>query len=313
MVKANLVKNKAFKKQLSLKAQNERDAYLMIFPQIIGFLLFSIYPMIWAIRLSWYFYNGISTSTRFVGWDNFITLFGDGEYWHSLGNTFLYALMKMPVELPIALLLAVLLNQKIRGSGLFRAMYYMPHIVSTAIIALVFSNIFSYFGVINAILAKVGVVNAGIDWFGSKTKAMWVIVIADTWKSFGVNVLYFLSALQNIPDEMYEACKVDGAGRFTIFFKITLPMIAPVLQVILMLSLIGTLQINELILVLTNGAPGGSTYSVMAYIFKNYAPGMADMGVNIGYGCAMSLMTAVILAIITLSYQKYSRKLNDIY
>lgn len=299
--------------RLNNKIQKQLQCYLMLSPQILGFLVFSIFPMIWAIRLSWYFYNGISSQTYFVGWENFAKLFQDGEYWQALTNTFLFAVMKMPIELPLALLLAVLLNQKIRGAGFYRAMFYLPHVISMAIIALVFSNIFSYFGIINAGMKELGLINVPIDWFGTKMKAMWVIVIADTWKSFGVNVLYFLAAMQNIPEDVYEACKIDGAGRLTAFFKITLPLMAPVLQVILMLSIIGTLNTNELVLVLTNGAPGGSTFTVMSYIFKNYAPGMADMGVNIGYGCAMALVTGLILAAITLSYQKYSNKLNDIY
>lgn len=291
----------------------ELQAYIMLMPQIIGFLLFSIYPMIWAITKSWYFYNGISSDTRFVGWENFIRLFSDGEYWQTLANTFLFAIMKIPIELPIALLLAVLLNQKLKGTGFFRTMFYLPHIVSTAIIALVFANIFNYFGVINALMQKIGILEQPVDWFGTKMKAMWVLVIADTWKSFGVNVLYFLAAMQNIPEDVYDACKIDGAGKFTVFFKVTLPLMAPVLQVILMLSIIGTLQTNELVLVLTNGAPGGSTYTVMSYIFQKYAPGLADVGVNVGYGCAMALVTGLILATITLSYQRYSQKLNDIY
>lgn len=307
--------NKRGEKSLTTnnKIHKQFQCYLMLSPQILGFLVFSIFPMLWAIRLSWFFYNGIESQTYFVGWENFVKLFQDEEYWQSLLNTFLFAIMKMPIELPLALLLAVLLNQKIRGAGFYRAMFYLPHVISTAIIALVFSNIFSYFGIINAMMRETGLITTAIDWFGTKMKAMWVIVIADTWKSFGVNVLYFLAAMQNIPEDVYEACKIDGAGRITVFFKITLPLMAPVLQVILMLSIIGTLNTNELVLVLTNGAPGGTTFTVMSYIFRNYAPGMADQGVNVGYGCAMALVTGLILAAITLSYQKYSNKLNDIY
>lgn len=291
--------------------QKERTCYLMLAPQIIGFLVFSIIPMIWAISLSWTYYD--TMKTRFVGWENFQLLFKDASYWRSVGTTLLFAVMKMPIELPLALILAVLLSRKIRGAGVYRAVYYLPHVISTALVALVFSNIFGFFGVFNATLQKLGLMNIPIDWFGTKLKAMWVITIADIWKSFGVNVLYFIAALANVPDDVYESARLDGATPVQTFFKITLPMIAPTLQIILMLSLIGTLGTSEMVLVLTNGAPGGMTYTVNAYIFNNYAPGITNGQVNVGYGCAMSLVTGIMLSAITLSYMKLSNKLKDVY
>ena len=290
--------------------QNERACYLMLSPQIIGFCVFTIIPLVWAVSHAWTYYDMIST--RFVGMENFKILFRDATYWKSLGTTFLYAIIKMPVELPIALILAVLLNQKIKLKGLFRGIYYMPHVISIALTALVFSNMFSHFGIINAMLKGVGAIGAPVEWFKSKLAAMAVIVLADIWRSFGVNVMYFISALANIPGELYEAAKIDGATTLQCFFKITIPMIMPVLQIILMLSLVGTMQINEMILVMTNGAPGGATHSVQSYIFQNYAPGLAAGTVNVGYGCAMALVTAVILAVITMGYMKYSNRLNDV-
>lgn len=291
--------------------QNERVSYLMLSPLIIGFLLFSIIPMIWAISMSWCYYDTITT--RVVYWDNFRALFQDRSYWNAVGTTLFFAVMKMPIELPLALVLAVLLNRKIRGAGIFRAVYYLPNVISTALVALVFSNIFSYFGVINSALQEWGILDQPIDWFGSKISAMWVIVMADIWKSFGINVLYFIAALANIPEDVYESAMLDGANRIQTFFRITLPMIAPTAQIILMMSLIGTLGTSEMVLVLTNGAPGGSTYTVNAYIFQNYAPGIAGSTVNVGYGCAMSLVTGLMLSGITLIYMRLSAKLKEVY
>lgn len=307
------MKHNGTKKMLSKRTKNDIQAYIMLSPQIIGFLLFSIFPLIWAIRLSWFSYNGIAEQTRFVGWENFVTLMSDTSYWSSLANTFLFFLMKLPFEIPVAMFLAVLLSKKLRGAGFFRAMYYMPHVISVAITALVFTNMFSYFGFINGWLQNLHISELPIEWFGTKFKAMFVLVLADTWRSFGVNVMYFMAAIQNVPEDVYEAAKIDGAGKLTTFFRITLPLIAPVMQVILMMSVIGTLGTNELVLVLTNGAPGGTTHTVKSYIFQNYAPGMADMNVNIGYGCAMSLVTGLILAAITLTYMKFSEKMKSIY
>lgn len=291
--------------------QKERMCYIMLLPQIIGFLVFSIVPMIWAISRSWTYYDMIET--RFVGWNNFKVLFSDESYWNSVLTTLKFAVMKIPFELPLALVLAVLLSRKIKGAGFFRAVYYLPHVISTALVALVFSNLFNYFGVFNALLQKLGVLETPVDWFSSTVAAMCVIVITDIWKTFGVNVLYFISALANIPEEVYESAKIDGASRLQTFFRITIPMIAPTLQIILMMSIIGTLGTSELIIVLTNGAPSGTTYTVNSYIFNNYSPGIAKPGVNVGYGCAMSLMTAVILSSITLGYMKFSSKLKEVY
>jgi len=291
--------------------QKERMCYLMLLPQIIGFLVFSIIPMLWAISRSWTYYDLVET--RYVGWDNFRVLFSDTSYWRTLLTTLKFAVMKIPIEIPLALILAVLLSKKIKAAGLFRAVYYLPHVISTALVALVFSNLFNYFGVFNAMLQKFGIIELPIDWFSSTAAAMWVIVITDIWKTFGVNVLYFISALANVPDEVYESAKIDGANRLQTFFKITIPMIAPTFQIILMMSIIGTLGTSELILVLTNGAPSGTTYTVNAYIFNNYSPGIAQAGVNIGYGCAMSLVTAIILSSITIGYMKLSSKLKQVY
>lgn len=288
--------------------QKERACYVMLAPQIIGFLVFSIVPMLWAISLSCYNYNMIRM--RFTGLENFKILLTDKAYWTALGNTFLYAIMKIPVELPLALILAVVLSKIKKGAGIYRAVYYLPHVVSIALVALVFSNLFGVFGVINSALVKAGFNMLGHNWFETKLSSMSVVVIADIWMSFGVNVLYFIAALANIPEEVYESAELDGATAFQTFFRITIPMIAPTLQIILMLSIIGTLGINEIIIVMTNGAPGGSTYSVQSYIFQNYAPGIANGDINVGYGCAMSLVTGLILASVTGVYMKLSSKIS---
>lgn len=288
--------------------QKERACYVMLAPQIIGFLVFSIVPMLWAISLSCYNYNMIRM--RFTGLENFKILLTDKAYWTALGNTFLYAIMKIPVELPLALILAVVLSKIKKGAGIYRAVYYLPHVVSIALVALVFSNLFGVFGVINSALVKAGFNMLGYNWFKTKLSSMSVVVIADIWMSFGVNVLYFIAALANIPEDVYESAELDGATAFQTFFRITIPMIAPTLQIILMLSIIGTLGINEIIIVMTNGAPGGSTYSVQSYIFQNYAPGIANGNINVGYGCAMSLVTGLILASVTGVYMKLSSKIS---
>lgn len=300
------IKNRKYDKQTVFWA------YVMLSPLILGFLVFTLYPLCWAIRLAWFSYNGTVTGIRFVGFENFINVFTkDTNYWRAMLTTLQFGLMKIPIEIPFALFLAILLTRKLKGTGFFRTMFYMPNVVSVAIIGLIFSNMFSYFGVINNFLGKLGIAN--IDWFSTKMTSLWTLVIADTWHSFGINVLYFMAAINNVSEDLYEAAEVEGANKWQSFIHVTLPGIAPVLQVILMLSIVGTLGTNDLVLVLTNGAPGGETFTVMSYIVKAFVPGFADAAANIGYGCALSVVTAVIMAGITVIYNLLSKKMNDLY
>lgn len=290
------------------------QCYAMISVQLVGFLVITIYPILWAARFAWYNYDGVLSNTRFVGWDNFLKIFTqDSTYWKTWLTTLKFALFKLPVELPLAMFLAVILNKKLKGRGLFRAVFYLPNVVAVAIIGLIFSNMFDYFGIINAWLLKMGIISERIDWFANTNTAMFVLVSGAVWNTFGLNILYFISAMQNIPEELYESARVDGASRAVTFFKITLPLMGPVLQTILLLSLIGTLHTNDYILVMTNGAPRGETFTVMSYIVSRFVPGFADSAANIGYGCALSLVTTVIMAAIALIYKKISAKLSDMY
>lgn len=289
-------------------------AYIMIGAEIIGFFALSVYPILWSVGLSWFSYDGIPSNTRFIGWLNYINAFTkDTTYWRSLLTTLQFALYKIPIELSLAFFIAVMLTKKLKGTGFFRTMYFMPYVISVAIVGLIFSNMFSYFGVMNRFFSFIGLTDGNIDWFANKWTAMTVLVMASIWNTIGINILYFISALSNVPEELYEAAKLDGAGKWGLIKHVTLPCIAPVCQIILMMSIIGTIGTSDIVLVLTGGAPAGQTYTVMPYITGTYAPGFADTNVNIGYGCSLAVITAVILATITVIYNKISAKMSEIY
>lgn len=289
------------------------QCYVLLLPEILGLLLFTLYPMLWAMKKSWFFYTGTKTMQKFVGWDNFIGVFKDTTYWATWLTTLKFMVYKLPFELPLAMVIALMLNKKIKGSGFFRSVYYLPNVISIAIIGLIFSNMFDYFGFINANLIKFGIIGSEISWLSTTRGAMTVLIIGAVWNTFGVNVMYFLAALSNVPEEMYEAARLDGAGRFTVFFKITLPMMAPVLQTIILLALNGSLHTSDYILVTTNGAPGGTTFTVMSYIVNQFVPGFASNSVNIGYGCAMSLITSIFMCIFAIIYMKLSKRMENVY
>lgn len=305
------MKKKAGKLHMGDKIQE----ILMITPMTIGFLLFSVYPIIWVIRWSFFNYNGYSTP-EFVGLDNFIrTIARDPAYWDSLKKTLIIAGLKMLIEIPVSLILAVILNSKLKGSAFFRVVFFLPSVFSIAVVGLIFSLLFSsYNGIVNAALRFAGFISENIGWFSDKWHAMFVIILVSLWTTFGLNMIYFLMGLQNIPASLYECAEIDGANVFQKFFYITLPLVAPILQLVLMLSVLGTMKMTDLILVLTNGGPGGSTEVVMTYIFKyffSYGDNSARE-VQFGYASAMAVITAIILGIITLIYLKISKKMQQL-
>ena len=287
--------------------------YLLLALPIIGFLVFTLYPMVWAIRLSWFSYTGVPSETHFVGFDNFKTLFTtDSNYWKAWLFTFKYALIKVPIEAIVAFVTAYFLSKEPKFVNLFRSTYYLPAIFSVAIIGLIFSNIFDYFGVANGLLMKIGLIKENVNWYANEGTATAALLIGGWWNSFGVTVLYFMAALSNVPKELYESAEIDGANEFKKVLNISVPLIMPIFQVLLLLSINGCLQVNEYVLVMTNGAPGGLTHTINSYMTSKIVPGFGVV-TNLGYACCMSFITSIILCIIAIIYTRLSDKLKNLY
>ncbi|WP_312444180.1 carbohydrate ABC transporter permease [Lacrimispora sp.] len=297
------------KKKIFFKSDTAQ-AVMMISPMLVGFIVFTYLPILYIIRYCVYNYDGYNNLT-FIGLDNFVRIFmRDPAYWESLLNTVVLSAGKLIIEIPLALLFAVLLNKGLKGSGFFRVMLFLPTIISTAIIGLIFSLMFSaYRGVINTMLTDIGLIAAPIDWFGSKWSAMAVLGMASIWCYLGINIIFFLMALQSVPAELYECAKLDGASASRTFFSITIPMIGPIFRIVLLNAIIGSLKVNDLVLASTNGQPGGRTEVVMTYVFK-YFFGYSGRRVEVGYASAMAVVTGVFLGIITLIYLKSSNKMT---
>lgn len=288
----------------------------MILLPLIGFLVFKLYPILWTFRWSFFSYNGIPSQTRFLGFENFIRLFTtDSTYWGTWVNTLKFSFMKIPIELPLALFLAILLSKKsVKGSGLMRSIFYLPNILSMIVVGLIVSCMFSYDGFVNHYLREAGLIKENIDWFSTQFRAMTVLVVGSVWSTFGINVMYFMAALCNVPEDVYEAAEIDGAGRYMKFFRITLPLIMPVFSTVLLMSIVGTLSTNEYILAVTGGGPSGSTQMVMSYLTKSFVPGFADTTTPaLGYGCAISLVTTLLFGLIAIWYKWFDRKMQQVY
>lgn len=225
---------------------------MFIFPSLFLTVVFGIYPLLWALRYMFYDYQGIGTPV-FIGLDNFGRILRDGQFWDSVGNTGVYALGKLVVTIPLSLTLAIILNRKWRGRSLFRAIYYLPTIFSASVMAIVFFIIFnSYNGILNQLLLKYHVISESISWLGAEHAMLTTIIIA-IWGAVGNYMLLFIAGLQSIPEELYEAASLDGASEFQKLRNVTIPLLGPVLQMIIMLAITTALKGYESIMVLTEG------------------------------------------------------------
>ena len=287
------------------------QAIAMLAPTMIGFIIFTYIPIFYILRYAFYESNGITAT--FIGMQNFTRLFSrDPAFWEALVNTVILSAGKLLIEIPLALLLAVLLNKGLKATGFFRVTLFLPAIISTAITGLIFSLMFAaHNGVINYILMSTHLVSKPVNWLGSKWSALSMLGTASIWNYFGTNMVFFLMALQSIPKELYECAEIDGIGPFQKFIYITIPMIAPIFQVVLLMAIVGSLKVSDLVLSSTNGAPGGKTEVVMTYVFK-YFFGYSGRKVQVGYASAMALVTGIFLALVSLIYMRASRKMNEI-
>ncbi len=305
---------KKVKVKKKYKKQQVVSSYIMLMPTIVGFFVFSIYPILWVVRYAFCRYDGVDANTMFIGLDNFIRLFQDKNYWMSVINTFIIAIPKLVLEIPLALLLAVMLSSsKTKFKRVFSVGYYCPHMLGSVVSCLIFTFMFSSFnGVVNNALMSLGILSEPHNWFADKWSAMFVIILHSFWLGFSSNMLFFMAGIQNIPEDMYEAADLDGANKFQQFVKITVPMIAPTIRIILMLAIVNGLKAYMPVMLLTNGGPANQTNVVMLYIYQQY---FETSGVipQYGYASAMGVIVSFIVAGVTVLYLRVSRKANEVY
>ena len=299
-------KHVSFQKRI---ARGDLSAALMMLPAVFMLSVMSIYPFFWLFRYICYDYNGFTA--YFTGTRNFKRMLGDVTFWRSVLHTFEYAGLKLIFIIPLALLLAVLLNQELKGSSFFRGIYFMPTVISSAIYSLIFGFIFAvYNGILNASLQKLGIIKAPVDWLGDPSIVMFSIIIVAVWGGFGNYMIYFISGMSSIPEEIYESSRIDGANGIQNFFYITLPMLSPVLKVILMLAITTAFKDYQSILVLTDGGPNNRSNVMFSYIY-NLIFSSTTMP-QIGYATMLSVVAALIIGIVTAIYMFLARKLDDV-
>lgn len=288
-------------------------AALMLAPVVILLVVCSIYPFLWIFRYICYNYNGFTTPT-FTGLDNFTRMISDSSFWGSVGHTFEYAVYKLIFTIPLSLVVAFIISIGIRGKSVFRGIYFMPTIISSSISGMIFTFIFAtQNGILNALLRALHLISAPVQWLSDPNYVMVAVTALAVWGGFGNYMLYFLTGLNGISADVYESAKIDGANGVQTFFKITLPMLSPVLKVVLMLAITGAFKDYEAIMVLSQGGPGNRSMVMFLYIYYII---FGKTGVitqpQIGYGALLSVVAAVIVGAVTILYLKVSKRLDDV-
>lgn len=291
-------------------------SYSLLLPNLILFIAFSIYPCIWTLKYVFYRYGGIGTGEpKFVGMDNIMRVFRDEVYWKTVKNTFVYAGAKILIVIPLAFLLALFLNKKRRGNGLLQSVIFVPTIMSSAVMGLVFYLLFNvYNGQINNYLMDWNIIKQPINWLGTDN-AMKTVIITAVWGGIGNYMVYFIAGLQRISEEALESAKIDGANGIQTLWYITIPMLGPILKIILMLSITAAFNDMSNVMVLTEGGPNYSTMVMSLYGYQFFFPISAGSIVasQYGYGAAVSTVSAAIAGAVTIIYLFVSKKLDEVY
>ena len=294
------------RKRLTMEKRRKLASWSFILPATLLIVSMSFYPMIKAFLLS--FTKGFGKASEFVGIYNYQRLFQDSLFKTALGNTFIYLVLQVPIMLLLALILASLLNNpKLKCKGLFRTMIFLPCATSLVSYSIIFRSMFALDGFANAVLMNLQLIDKPINWLGEIWPARLIIVLAITWRWTGYNMIFYLSGLQNIDPQVYEAARIDGASVTQQFSKITIPLLKPIILMTAIMSTNGTLQLFDETRNLTNGGPANMTISISQYIYKlsfEYSP-------QFGYAATISFIVFLLVAILSFIQMKVGDKRDE--
>jgi multiple sugar transport system permease protein len=278
---------------------NNLTGYLFISPWLISFIVFTVIPIVASFVLSFTQYD-ILSAPKWIGLDNFERmLFKDARYWKSVSSTFYYVFTAIPMRLIFALLVAMLLNNHFRFTSFYRAAFYAPSIIGGSIaVAVMWRQVFGKTGLVNFLTGLLGI--PAVNWLGNPSTAIWTLIVLAVWQ-FGSPMLIFLAGLKQIPQELYEAASIDGAGATSKFFNITLPMLSPVIFFNLVMQMISGFMVFTQAFIVTGGAPLDTTLFYALYLYRR-----AFETFEMGYASAMAWALLLIIGIFTAITFKFS-------
>ena len=287
-------------------------AYLFVLPFVIVFLVFSVYPVLRTLQLSFTDYPGYG-ELNFTGVTNYLRVFKDKYFWKALGHTLNIWIPNIVLQLGLAFLLTIIFSDmkfRIKGLGIFRAVFYLPQLIAATSVAFLFKTLLDWrYGTFNQILMKLGLCSQPIDWLGKTSTAPYAVSVISAWMWFGSSFIMLMAGVQGISKDYFEAAAIDGAGRWTIFGKITLPLLKPILLYVSITSLIGGLQMFDLPFLMlggTKGDPHGSTQTMVMYMYK-----FGFEAHQVGYASAIAYVLFLLVLIVSLVQFKVMNRKED--
>lgn len=281
------------------------NSWGFIAPALLLIAIFTLYPVGKSFWMS--FHSGQGMMSKFVGFDNIMRLSNDPVFHKALGNTFLFMLVQIPIMILLALMLASCLNRpNLRWRGFWRTAIFLPCVTSLVAYSVLFKSMFSADGIINAVLLDIGVIGERILWLSDPFWSKVVIIVALTWRWTGYNMIFYLAAMQNIDKSIYEAARIDGISPFRQFVSITIPMLKPVILFTTVTSTIGTLQLFDETMNITQGGPANSTLTLSMYIYNLSFKFMP----NFGYAATVSYVIVFLVALLAFAQFYLARERN---
>ena len=285
---------RGFPIEIDLKRREWIAAYLFLAPFMLFFIVFVVRAIIAAVEMSLYDWQILRPARPFVGLDNYNELLNDSVWWIALKNTLVFTIMTVVGSTILALVSALAVTRPIKGQGFFRVLLYMPSLFSIGAVGLIWVWLLNtQFGVVNYLLSFIGI--RPVNWLGEPELVLPALSLTTIWWTFGFPMLIFIAGLQAIPEQLYEAARIDGANGLQIFWKITLPLLRPTLLFVTVTGVIGHFQVFGQPAIMTTGGPGRSSYTVIYYLYQ-----IAWTAFRMGYGAAVAVALAFIMAIMTL-------------
>jgi raffinose/stachyose/melibiose transport system permease protein len=270
-------------------------------PALIVFVGFVILPVVLAAVYSFFNWNGLGPLERFIGFDNYARALSDPLFLKSVGNNFTIVGLSLLIQGPLAIIVALLLNRRMRGRTIIRAAIFVPYVLAEVIAGLSWKLLLSPRGGVNAFLESIGLGDLAQPWLAQPDTALWVMFGILTWKYLGFAILLMLAGLQGVPDELSEAAAIDGASWWKIQWHITIPLLGPTIRIWAFLSIIGSIQLFDMVWVTTKGGPVGATTTMATYMIQ-YGQG------NPGYRSAVAVILFLISLVIAVLYQRHAMR-----